>query len=70
MIKATAVENSGEEVDVDALVASLKRIVDNTGAPEEARSRSQLKIGHTYYSAKRYDEALAEYLSLCKLSEE
>ena len=62
LIKATAVENSGEEVDVDALVASLKRIVENTGAPEEARSRSQLKIGHTYYSAKRYDEALAEYL--------
>ncbi len=62
LIKATAIENTGEEVDVDALVASLKRIVDNTGAPEEARSRSQLKIGHTYYSAKRYDEALAEYL--------
>ena len=63
LIKATAIENSSEEVDVDALVASLKRIVDNTGAPEEARSRSQLKIGHTYYSAKRYDEALAEYLA-------
>ena len=62
LIKATAIENSSEEVDVDALVASLKRIVDNTGAPEEARSRSQLKIGHTYYTAKRYDEALAEYL--------
>ena len=62
LIKATAIENSSEEVDIDALVASLKRIVDNTGAPEEARSRSQLKIGHTYYSAKRYDEALAEYL--------
>ena len=62
LIKATAIENSGEEVDIDALVASLKRIVDNTGAPEEARSRSQLKIGHTYYSEKRYDEALAEYL--------
>lgn len=62
LIKATAVENSSEDVDIDALVASLKRIVDNTGAPEEARSRSQLKIGHTYYSEKRYDEALAEYL--------
>ena len=35
LIKATAIENTGEEVDVDALVASLKRIVDNTGAPEE-----------------------------------
>ena len=62
LIKATAIENSTEEVDIDALVASLRRIVANTGAPEEARSRSQLKIGHTYYSAKRYDEALAEYL--------
>jgi len=62
LIKATAIENSGEQVDTDALVASLKRIVDNIGAPEEARSRSQLKIGHTYYSEKRYDEALAEYL--------
>ena len=62
LIKATAIENSSDEVDIDALVASLKRIVNNTGAPEEARSRSQLKIGHTYYSAKRYDEALAEYL--------
>ena len=63
LIKATAVENSSEEVDVDTLVMSLKRIVENAGAPEDARSRSQLKIGHTYYSAKRYDEALAEYLA-------
>ena len=63
LIKATAIESSSEEVDVDALVASLKRIVENTGAPEDARSRSQLKIGHTYYSAKRYDEALSEYLA-------
>ena len=62
LIKATAIENTSEDVDVDALVASLKRIVDNEGAQVEARSRSQLKIGHTYYSAKRYDEALAEYL--------
>ena len=62
LIKATAIENSSEEVDVDALVMSLQRIVDNTGAPEEARSRSLLKIGHTYYSAKRYDEGLAAYL--------
>ena len=62
LIKATAIENTGGEVDVAMLVASLKRVVDNTGAPEEVRSRSQLKIGHTYYSEKRYDEALAEYL--------
>ena len=63
LIKATAIENTSEEPDVDALVASLKRIVDNTGAPEDARSRSQLKIGHTYYGKKRYEEALAEYLA-------
>lgn len=63
LIKATAIENTSEEPDVDALVASLKRIVDNTGAPEDARSRSQLKIGHTYYGEKRYEEALAEYLT-------
>ena len=62
LIKATAIENTSEEVDTDMLVASLKRIVDNAGAPEDARSRSQLKIGHSYYSVKRYDEALAEYL--------
>ena len=62
LIKATAIENTGGEVDTAMLVASLKRVVDNTGAPEEVRSRSQLKIGHTYYGEKRYDEALAEYL--------
>ena len=62
LVKATAIENTGETVDVDTLVTSLKRVVDNTGAPEVVRSRSQLKIGHTYYSEKRYDEALAEYL--------
>ena len=62
LIKATAIENTGGEVDLAMLVSSLKRIVDNTGASEEVRSRSQLKIGHTYYGEKRYDEALAEYL--------
>ena len=62
LVKATAIENTGETVDVDTLVVSLKRVVDNTGAPEMVRSRSQLKIGHTYYSEKRYDEALAEYI--------
>ncbi|MDE0399414.1 MAG: tetratricopeptide repeat protein [Candidatus Poribacteria bacterium] len=62
LVKATAIESTGETVDVDTLVTSLKRVVDNTGAPEVVRSRSQLKIGHTYYSEKRYDEALAEYI--------
>lgn len=62
LVKATAIENTSEDVDVDVLAASLKRIVNNTGAPADARSRSQLKLGHTYYGAKRYEEALAEYL--------
>ena len=67
LIKATAIENTSEEPDVDTLVASLKRIVNNTGAPEDARSRSQLKIGHTYYGANRYEEALAEYLAFVQM---
>lgn len=62
LVKATAIENTSEEIDIDVLAASLKRIVNNTGAPADARSRSQLKLGHTYYGAKRYEEALAEYL--------
>ena len=62
LVKATAIENTSEDVDIDVLAASLKRIVNNTGAPADARSRSQLKLGHTYYGAKRYEEALAEYL--------
>ena len=66
LVKATAIENTSANaeggVDIATLAASLKRIVNNTGAPADARSRSQLKLGHTYYGAKRYEEALAEYL--------
>ena len=60
LIKATAIENS-DDYDVDSLIASLQQIVDNSGAPDDARIRSQLKIGHTYYSKERYAEALAAY---------
>ena len=60
LIKATAIENTNAD-DIDGLIASLKQIVDNAGAPEEARIRSQLKIGHTYYRTERYDEALTAY---------
>lgn len=67
LVKATAIENTSEDVDVDILAASLKRIVNNTGAPADARSRSQLKIGHTYYGVKRYEEALAEYLRFVEM---
>ena len=60
LIKATAIENTDAD-DIDGLIASLKQIVDNVGAPEEARISSQLKIGHSYYRTERYDEALAAY---------
>ena len=60
LIKAIALENTNAD-DIDGIVASLQRIVDNTGASEDARIRSQLKIGHTYYGKKRYQEALAAY---------
>ena len=60
LIKASALENTNAD-DVDGLVASLQRIIDNTGAPIDARIRSQLKIGHTYYGKKRFQEALAAY---------
>ena len=60
LIKATAIENTNAD-DIDGLIASLKQIVDNPGAPDDARIRSQLKIGHTYYRKERFDEALAAY---------
>ena len=60
LIKAIAFENTNAD-DIDGRVASLQQIVDNSGASEDARIRSQLKIGHTYYSKERYQEALAAY---------
>ena len=60
LIKATALENINAD-DIEGLVASLQRIVENSGAREDARIRSQLKIGHTYYSKERFEEALAAY---------
>ena len=60
LIKAVALENTNAD-DVDGLVASLQRVIDNPGALEDARIRSQLKIGHAYYSKERYQEALAAY---------
>ena len=60
LIRATALENTNAD-DVEGLVANLQKIIDNPGAPEENRARSQLKIGHTYYAKKRYSEALAAY---------
>ena len=62
LIKATTLESINAD-DVEGLIASLKRIIDNSGAAEDARIRSQLKIGHTYYRKERYEEALAAYKS-------
>ena len=63
LVKATAIEKRGLESEEQKaeLVASLRRIVQNTGAPEESRSRAQLKIGHLYYGAGEHQKALAEY---------
>lgn len=60
LIKATALEKINVD-DVEGLVASLQRIIENPGAAEDARIRSQLKIGHTYFRKERYQEALAAY---------
>ena len=61
LIRATAIENTNAD-DIDSVVQSLQAIFNNTRSPEEARVRSLLKIGHTYYSKQRYQEALASYL--------
>lgn len=60
LIKAAALENTNPD-DIDGLIAGLQRIIDNPGAPENTRIRSQLKIGHSYYRKERYQEALAAY---------
>lgn len=60
LIKAIALENTDAD-NIDAIIASLQQIVNNPGASEDARIRSQLKIGHTYYGKERYQEALASY---------
>ena len=63
LVKATAIEQQGidSEEDMAEHVASLRRIANNTAAPEDARSRAQLKIGHSLYSAGEHEKALAEY---------
>ena len=63
LVKATAIEKQGIESDEqrESLVVSLRRIVNNKAAPQDARTRAQLKIGHLYYGAKDYANALTEY---------
>ena len=63
LVKATAIEKQGinSEEEKAELIASLRRIAQNTGAPEDSRSRAQLKIGHLYYGDGEHEKALAEY---------
>ena len=63
LVKATAIEKRGIESEEEKaeLIASLRRIAQNTSAPEDSRSRAQLKIGHLYYADSEYEKALAEY---------
>lgn len=69
LVKATAIEKQGIESDeqMKDLVASLKRIVNNDAAPQDARTRAQLKIGHLYYGAKDYASALTEYQTFVQM---
>ena len=69
LVKATAIEKQGleSEEQMDDLIASLKRIVSNDAAPEDARVRAQLKIGHLYYGAGNYNTALGEYQTFVQL---
>ena len=66
LVKASAIEKQGIESEEqrDQLIASLRRIADNQGAPVDSRSRAQLKIGHLAYGAGDYDTAIVEYQRL------
>ncbi|MCZ6675879.1 MAG: tetratricopeptide repeat protein [Candidatus Poribacteria bacterium] len=69
LVKATAIEKQGLESpeQMAELVASLRRIAENTGAPEDSRSRAQLKIGHVYYGAGEHEKAIAEYQAFVQM---
>ncbi len=69
LVKATAIEKQGLESEEEKaeLIASLKRIAQNTGAPEDSRSRAQLKIGHLYYGDGEHEKALAEYQAFVQM---
>ncbi|MDE0505112.1 MAG: tetratricopeptide repeat protein, partial [Candidatus Poribacteria bacterium] len=69
LVKATAIEKQGIDSDEQRqeLVASLKRIVNNEVAPQDARTRAQLKIGHLYYKEKDYANALTEYQTFVQM---
>ena len=69
LVKATAIEKQGldSEEEKAELIASLRRIAQNTGAPEDSRSRAQLKIGHLYYGDSEHEKALAEYQAFVQM---
>ena len=69
LVKAAAIEKQGldSEGQMAMLVASLARIVSNDGAPEESRTRAQLKIGHLYYGANDYANALTAYQTFAQM---
>jgi tetratricopeptide (TPR) repeat protein len=68
LLKVYAVEKAGTtEVGADALIASLRRVVESRTADEEARARSQLKIGHLLFEAEKYQEAIPEYQKVVDL---
>lgn len=63
LVKVTALENTNPD-DIDSKIENLQRIIDNPGAPDDTRLRSQLKIGHEYYGKERYQEAITAYLKV------
>lgn len=68
LVKVTAIEKQGDPAEqMDMLVASLARIVSNEGAPEESRTRAQLKIGHLYFGAKDFANALTAYQTCAQM---
>ncbi len=60
LIKASAIEKTDPD-NVEALVEGFWSIFNNTSAPENARIRALLKVGHTYYRKERFQDALAAY---------
>ncbi|MCD6508683.1 tetratricopeptide repeat protein [Candidatus Poribacteria bacterium] len=62
LLKVYAAEKAGStEVGADALIASLRKVVQSRTADPETKARSQLKIGHMLFEAKKYQEAIPEY---------
>lgn len=68
LLKVYAVEKAGAtEKGMEALIASLRRVVNTKSADPEARARSQMKIGHMLFEAGKYEEAIPEYRQVVEL---